>query len=141
MARNGQQSVYGLAAASKQLRVIKKGGAGMHSWECCNVRPALVGETAASLPPGAPPTLSSPPAPPPHVCVCLGVGGADAYRRAVELNGRDYRAWYGLGQTYELLHMPFYALHYYRQATQLRPHDARMWCVNIQHPPRPLLAL
>lgn len=54
---------------------------------------------------------------------------ADAYRKAVDLNGRDYRAWYGLGQTYELLHMPFYALHYYRQATQLRPHDARMWCV------------
>lgn len=53
---------------------------------------------------------------------------AEAYRRAVELNGRDYRAWYGLGQTYELLRMPFYALYYFRRATQLRPHDARMWC-------------
>jgi anaphase-promoting complex subunit 8 len=39
---------------------------------------------------------------------------ADAYRSAVALNPRDYRAWYGLGQTYELLSMPFYALHYYR---------------------------
>ena len=58
-------------------------------------------------------------------------GVADAYRRAVDLNARDYRAWYGLGQTYELLHMPFYALHYYRQATQLRPHDARMWCASL----------
>eukprot|EP00883_Tetradesmus_obliquus_P015588 jgi/Sobl393_1/8739/SZX78120.1 len=38
----------------------------------------------------------------------------DAYRSAVALNPRDYRAWYGLGQTYELLSMPFYALHYYR---------------------------
>ena len=55
---------------------------------------------------------------------------ADAYRKAVELNPRDYRAWYGMGQTYELLQMPFYALHYYRRATQLRPQDARMWCAN-----------
>lgn len=39
---------------------------------------------------------------------------ADAYRAAVALNPRDYRAWYGLGQTYELLSMPYYALHYYR---------------------------
>jgi hypothetical protein len=38
----------------------------------------------------------------------------DAYRNAVALNPRDYRAWYGLGQTYELLSMPHYALHYYR---------------------------
>ena len=53
---------------------------------------------------------------------------AEAYRRAVELNPRDYRAWYGLGQTYELLRMPFYALYYFRRATRLRPHDARMWC-------------
>ncbi len=34
---------------------------------------------------------------------------------------------YGLGQTYELLRMPFYALHYYRKTTVLRPYDARMW--------------
>ena len=38
----------------------------------------------------------------------------DSYRRAVDLCGRDYRAWYGLGQTYEMLKMPYYALHYYR---------------------------
>lgn len=44
---------------------------------------------------------------------------AEAYRRAVDLNPRDYRAWYGLGQTYELLHMPFYALNYFRRATQV----------------------
>lgn len=52
----------------------------------------------------------------------------EAYRRAVDLNPRDYRAWYGLGQTYELLNMPNYALYYFRRATQLRPSDARMWC-------------
>ena len=52
----------------------------------------------------------------------------EAYRRAVDINPRDYRAWYGLGQTYELLEMYFYALHYYRKATTLRPYDARMWC-------------
>jgi len=52
----------------------------------------------------------------------------EAYRSAVDINPRDYRAWYGLGQTYEILLMYFYALHYYRKATTLRPYDARMWC-------------
>lgn len=39
----------------------------------------------------------------------------------MDLNPKDYRAWYGLGQTYELLHMPVYALHYYQRATQVCP--------------------
>lgn len=43
-----------------------------------------------------------------------------------EVNRRDYRAWYGLGQTYEILKMPFYGLYYYKQAQLLRPHDSRM---------------
>ena len=37
-----------------------------------------------------------------------------AYRTAVDVDPRDYRAWYGLGQAYELLAMPHYALFYYR---------------------------
>ncbi len=32
-------------------------------------------------------------------------------RHAIEVNKRDYRAWYGLGQTYEILKMPFYSLY------------------------------
>ena len=44
-----------------------------------------------------------------------------------DVNRKDYRAWYGLGQTYELLGEPFYALSYYQKATALRPYDARMW--------------
>lgn len=51
----------------------------------------------------------------------------EAYRRAVDINPRDYRAWYGLGQMYEMLHMPSYALYYYRRVVVLRPTDARMW--------------
>lgn len=43
-----------------------------------------------------------------------------------EVNRRDYRAWYGLGQTYEILKMPIYGLYYYKQAQLLRPHDSRM---------------
>ena len=39
----------------------------------------------------------------------------DAYRHAVDINPKDYRAWYGLGQTYEILAMYFYALFYYRK--------------------------
>jgi len=44
-----------------------------------------------------------------------------------DVNRKDYRAWYGLGQTYELLGESFYALNYYRRATGLRPYDPRMW--------------
>ena len=40
---------------------------------------------------------------------------AEAYRRAVDVSPRDYRAWYGLGQTYELVNMPFYALYYFKR--------------------------
>lgn len=47
-----------------------------------------------------------------HMFVCI--------RHAIEVNKRDYRAWYGLGQTYEILKMPFYSLYYYRKAHQLR---------------------
>jgi anaphase-promoting complex subunit 8 len=32
----------------------------------------------------------------------------EAYRRAVDINARDYRAWYGLGQVYEILNMHLY---------------------------------
>ena len=44
----------------------------------------------------------------------------------LDVNKRDYRAWYGLGQTYELLKMPFYCLYYYKKAQELRPSDSRM---------------
>lgn len=44
----------------------------------------------------------------------------EAYRGAVNVNRKDYRAWYGLGQAYELLNMHQYALHYYQHATALR---------------------
>jgi len=49
----------------------------------------------------------------------------------VDINPRDYRAWYGLGQTYELLQMYLYAIYYYRKAATLRPFDARMWCALV----------
>jgi anaphase-promoting complex subunit 8 len=69
----------------------------------------------------------------------------EAYRGAVNVNRKDYRAWYGLGQAYELLNMHQYALHYYQHATALRlvlilptnaldshrvrrsPYDVRLW--------------
>ena len=38
-----------------------------------------------------------------------------------------FPAWYGLGQTYEILKMYNYAIYYYRKAVQLRPYDSRMW--------------
>lgn len=38
----------------------------------------------------------------------------------VDVNRKDYRAWYGLGQAYELLSMHQYGLYYYQRATALR---------------------
>jgi hypothetical protein len=57
-----------------------------------------------------------PPPPPAHTHNTRARAPPDAYRRAVQLSPADFRAWYGLGQTYELLAMPHYALHYYRCA-------------------------
>ena len=44
-----------------------------------------------------------------------------------ELDQTDYRAWYGMAQTYEMLEMHYYAIYYYQQATTYRPMDWRMW--------------
>lgn len=44
-----------------------------------------------------------------------------------DVNKHDYRAWYGLGQTYEILEMQHYAVYYYERAAALRPTDYRMW--------------
>jgi len=59
------------------------------------------------------------------------------------VNQKDYRAWYGLAQAYELLSMHQYALYYFQKATTLRygstftggqrtnksirPYDVRLW--------------
>ena len=56
----------------------------------------------------------------------------DAYRRAVDINPCDYRAWYGLGQTYEMMGMPFYALHYFKKSVFLQPNDSRLWIAMAQ---------
>ncbi|KAJ0355626.1 hypothetical protein KNSL1_000753 [Colletotrichum chrysophilum] len=45
----------------------------------------------------------------------------------IDVNRRDYRAWYGLGQTYEMLEMHTYSLWYYKKAAGLRPWDGKMW--------------
>jgi tetratricopeptide (TPR) repeat protein len=55
----------------------------------------------------------------------------EAYRRAVDINARDYRAWYGLGQTYEILQMYAYSIYYFGKAAALRPYDPRMWYVCV----------
>ena len=59
----------------------------------------------------------------------------ECYRKAVDLSALDYRAWYGLGQTYEMLHLYQYGLYYFQKAAALRPDDARMWCAvgNCHH--------
>ena len=40
--------------------------------------------------------------------------------RYPDVNQKDYRAWYGLAQAYELLSMHQYALYYFQKATTLR---------------------
>lgn len=47
----------------------------------------------------------------------------EAYRRAVDINPRDGRVWYGLGQTYELLLQVPYARYYYHKATTMGQGD------------------
>lgn len=51
----------------------------------------------------------------------------ESYRRVVDINRKDYKAWYGLGQTYEILGMNLYALFYFQRAASLRPRDPKMW--------------
>lgn len=46
---------------------------------------------------------------------------------SIDINKKDYRGWYGLGQAYELLNMPNYSLYYYQHGAALRPYDVRMW--------------
>ena len=48
------------------------------------------------------------------------------FHYVVEMNMRDFRAWYGLGQAYEILKMSLYSLYYYRMAQSLKPDDSRM---------------
>lgn len=38
----------------------------------------------------------------------------------LEISSKDYRAWFGLGQTYELLRMPHYAIFYLQKAAALK---------------------
>ena len=45
----------------------------------------------------------------------------------LDANPRDYRAWHGLGQVYEMLRLFSYALFYYRKAVVVRPYDGRFW--------------
>lgn len=54
-------------------------------------------------------------------------GAIEAYRNAVEIDTKDFRAWYGLGQAYELQNMNHYAIYYFGKAVISRPKDARMW--------------
>ena len=52
-----------------------------------------------------------------------------------EANKHDFRGYYGLGQTYEILKMPHYALYYYKQAHRLRlvarSQELRMYIVHF----------
>ena len=42
-------------------------------------------------------------------------------------NRKDFQAWYGLGQTYEILEMYGYALWYFQRAAALSPGRATVW--------------
>jgi anaphase-promoting complex subunit 8 len=51
----------------------------------------------------------------------------ESYRTAVDIDQTDYRAWYGLGQTYEIHQMYNYAVYYFLNAAKAKPNDSRMW--------------
>ncbi|KAI1172723.1 cell division cycle protein-like protein 23 [Nemania sp. FL0916] len=50
-----------------------------------------------------------------------------SYLRAIDLNKRDYRAYIGLGQTYDSLKQPAVSLEYYDRVMVLRPWEIGMW--------------
>jgi anaphase-promoting complex subunit 8 len=58
------------------------------------------------------------------VFVGISIFVADCFLSSIlffpEVSPRDYRAWYGLGQTYEILKMPLYSLYYFSQAQRLK---------------------
>lgn len=51
---------------------------------------------------------------------CIGSSSKTLTDFSKDVNRKDYRAWYGLGQAYELLNMHQYSLYYYQRATALR---------------------
>lgn len=63
-----------------------------------------------------------------HECVEIKdtTSAIEAYRQATNINDRDYHAWYGLGQLFEVLKMPYFALRYHQKAHSLRPSDSRI---------------
>ena len=70
------------------------------------------------------------------------MGSCDDHVMFPEANKHDFRGYYGLGHTYEILRMPFFALHYYNEAYKLRQvaawrsregsPDARVVCTDLQ---------
>ncbi|KAI3886600.1 hypothetical protein MKW92_003322 [Papaver armeniacum] len=72
----------------------------------------------------------------PESCCIIGnyysLKGQHEKSRAVDINPCDYRAWYGLGQAYEMMCMPFYALYYFRKSVYLQPSDSRLWIAMAQ---------
>lgn len=46
--------------------------------------------------------------------------------RSTAVDNKNYRAWYCLGQLYEILKLPSYSLFYYQQAVRCKPTDSRM---------------
>lgn len=53
-------------------------------------------------------------------------GAITCYRDVIATNPQDHRAWYGLGQTYEIIKLPFYSLHYHKRAQLICPDDSRI---------------
>ena len=51
----------------------------------------------------------------------------ESYRTAVDIDKKDFRAWYGLGQAYELNSLYSYSTYYFYQACCAKPTDSRMW--------------
>lgn len=47
---------------------------------------------------------------------------------STEANKHDFRGYYGLGHTYEVLNMSYFALYYYKQAQRLRWEQVNVCC-------------
>lgn len=62
-----------------------------------------------------------------YIELCRSMQAMQSFRTVLQADPQDYRAWYGVGQVYEVLEAYERAIDYYKRAALSRPSDQRMW--------------
>uniref|UniRef100_A0A0N5A1C2 TPR_REGION domain-containing protein n=1 Tax=Parastrongyloides trichosuri TaxID=131310 RepID=A0A0N5A1C2_PARTI len=53
-------------------------------------------------------------------------GALAVYRKAIEIDNKNYKTWYGLGQLHDIMKQPMNALYHYRNAFRINNSDSRI---------------